>query len=77
VKPVGGMGCCGEMGKMGEDQAQVEVVLDVEFPIEIRSLIPYDALGVVELGSVEELLDMLLNREKTPSLQTVRSLKVG
>jgi len=41
------------MGKMGEDQAQAEVFLDAEFPIEIRSLIPYDALGVVELGSVE------------------------
>lgn len=50
---------------------------DVEFPIEIRRLTPHDALGEVELGSVEELLGMLLSREKTPSLQAVRFLKVG
>ena len=50
---------------------------DVEFPIEIRSLMPYDPSGGVELGPVEELLDMLLNRGETPSLQTVRFLKMS
>ena len=56
---------------------------EVEFPIDIHSLMPngedpydYHALGEVNLESVEALLDMLLDERKTPSLQTVRFLKV-
>ena len=52
---------------------------EVEFPIDIWGLIPdgwdpchHDALGQVDLGSLEGLLDILLNKRKTLSLQTVR-----
>jgi len=54
---------------------------DFEFPIDLHSLMPdpynHYALGEVDLASVEGLLDMLLNERKTPSLQTVRFLKVS
>jgi hypothetical protein len=49
---------------------------DVEFPVDIRSIMPYDALGEVERSSMGELFDVLLSRGRAPSLQTVRFLKV-
>ena len=53
----------------------------VEFPIDLSSLMlygagPYHRYTLGE-GSVGELLDVLLNREKTPSLQTVRFLNLS
>jgi hypothetical protein len=57
---------------------------EVEFPIDIHSLMPRgedpydrDAQGEVDSEPVEGLLDMFLNERKTPSLQTVRFLKVS
>lgn len=54
---------------------------NVEFPVDITSLMPYGGgpyhrytLGE---GSVGELIDMLLNREKTPSLRTIRFLNLS
>ena len=53
----------------------------IEFPIDINSLLSYGdghyALGEVDPESVGELLDVLLNRRKTPSLRTVRFLNLS
>ena len=53
----------------------------IEFPIDINSLMPYGeghyALGEVDPEPVGELLDVLLDRRKTPSLQTVRFLNLN
>ena len=57
---------------------------EVEFPIDIYSLMPYGediydyyAVGEIDLESVKELLDILLNKGETPSLQTIRLLKMN
>ena len=57
---------------------------EVEFPIDIYSLIPYgediydySAVGEIDLESVKGLLDILLNKGETPSLQTIRLLKMN
>jgi hypothetical protein len=57
---------------------------DIEFPIDIHRLMPYGgssydhyALGEVDPESVAELLDMLLDERKTPSLQTIRFLELS
>jgi len=57
---------------------------EVAFPINIWGLMPdgwdpcdHDALGEVDLGSLEGLLDILLNKRQTPSLQTVRFFEMN